>query len=60
MEYVGAAFLIVVGLFFLPWGRTARTSSRALPAWLDLLILWGMSLTCLWFGAALLLGRARF
>jgi hypothetical protein len=63
MDYLAGAFLIVVGLFFIPFGR--RRGPRlprqgAIPAWLDGMILWGMGLTCLSFGAALLLGRARF
>jgi hypothetical protein len=63
MDYLAGAFLIAVGLFFIPFGRRrgARLPRQGvIPSWLDGLILWGMGLTCLWFGAALLLGRARF
>ncbi len=70
IEYLAGALLFAIGLFFIPLRsplrqRAAERMQRpprpgVLPAWLDLLILWGMGLVCLLFGVALLLGRVRF
>jgi hypothetical protein len=67
MDYLAGGFLLAIGLFFIPLGgasrrhaQPAQQRSRALPAWLDVLLLWGMGIACLCFGAALMLGRVRF
>ncbi len=67
VEYLAGALLFAIGLFFIPLRSPSRQRAAAspqrpgvLPAWLDLLVLWGMGLVCLLFGVALLLGRVRF
>jgi hypothetical protein len=67
MEYLAGACLIAIGLFFLPFGARAAPSRESAPqrprarsGWVDVLVLWGMTIACLCFGAALLSGRVRF
>jgi predicted cobalt transporter CbtA len=67
MEYVAGATLVVIGLLVLAFGNTPAPRGEAAAArrsralwWSYTLFTWAMGLLCIWFGAALALGRVRF
>lgn len=64
MEIVAGAALLLLGLYFIPWGRIrsdrpAGGAGSRLPPWADRVINLGIAILCLVFGMALLFGRGH-
>jgi hypothetical protein len=66
MEIAAGAALLLVALYFLPLGRSARPKAGAegaarprFPAWADTALNLLISLLCLAFGIALLFGQGH-
>jgi hypothetical protein len=66
MEVAAGAFLVLVGLYFLPLPRLKKRQTREgggglrLPLWADTALNALISLLCVVFGIALLFGQGRY
>ena len=67
MDYVAGGILLGLGALIVIFGTGSGglacsrvgAALRA-PRWIDTAVNWAIGLLCVWFGAALLLGRVHF